>query len=80
MATCYDRYISCLQVNGVHTGPLFQNDKGAAMSVAELDVHFHAILLEVQRIFDSVIPASVNKVEEAYSVYRSLWWGTTSEA
>ena len=49
------------------------------MSVTELDVHFHAILLEVQRRFTSVIPSSV-KVEEAYSVYRSLRWGATSEA
>ena len=37
------------------------------MILAEIDVHFHAILLEVQRRFNSVIPDTV-KVEEAYSV------------
>ena len=48
------------------------------MSVAELDVHFYAILLEVQKIFASIILDSVN-MEESYSVYRSLRWGATSE-
>lgn len=79
LATWHARYISCLKVSNIHTGPLFRNDKGAAMSVAELDVHFHAVLLEVQRRFDSVIPDSV-KVKESYSIYISLRRGTTLEA
>ena len=49
------------------------------MIVYEIDVQFHAVLLEVQRRFNSIIPNSV-KVEEAYSIYRSFQIGATSEA
>ena len=71
MATWYLRYISIIQVSDVQLGPLFCNKKGNAMSVAELDVHFHFALFEIQRMFSSVIPGSV-KVKEEYSVYRLL--------
>lgn len=75
----FSRYVSCLQNCNITSGPLFWNDKGSAMSVAELDIPFHAVLLEVQRRFESIIPDSV-KVEEEYSVNRSLRRGATSEA
>ena len=75
----YRRYIFSLEVEGYKSGPLFRNDKGLAMSVAELDIHFHSVLLEVQRRFPKAVPDSVN-VQEEYSVFRSLRRGATSEA
>ena len=68
-----------LQAIGIITGPLFRNEKGKPMSVSELDVHFHSVLLEVQRRFPSAIPDTVNVMEE-FSVFRSLRRGATSEA
>ena len=75
----FGRYIGCLQSFGVTTGPLFRNEKGSRMGVAELDLHFHWVLTEVQRRFPNVIPDSV-KVTDSYSTYRSLRRGATSEA
>ena len=49
------------------------------MSVSELDVHFHSVLLEVQRRFPDAIPDSVNVFDD-YSVFRSLRRGATTEA
>ena len=60
-------------------GPLFQNESGKGMLISELDVLFHLVLLGVQRKFASVIPDHVN-VEEAYSTFRSLRRGASSEA
>ena len=41
-----------IQISGVQLGPLFSNNKRIAMSVAELDVHFKTLLLEVlEKIF-----------------------------
>ena len=79
LAKWYCRYLETLRNEGYISGPLFRNDKGKPMSVAELDVHFHSVLLEVQRRFPNAIPDSVNVIED-YSVYRSLRRGATSEA
>ena len=79
LSTWYSRYLQTLQEVGITTGPLFRNDKGSRMSVSELDVHFISLLLEVQRKFPNAIPDSV-KVDEVYSVFRSLRRGATSEA
>lgn len=59
------------QVNDIQLGPLIHNNNGVKMSFSDLDVHFHAVLLEIKRKFSSVIPGTV-KVEEEYSVYRLL--------
>ena len=67
------------QVNDIQLGPLIHNNNGVKMSFSDLDVHFHAVLLEIKRKFSSVIPGTV-KVEEEYSVYRLLWRGSTLEA
>ena len=75
----FRRYLSLLRKRGISTGPLFANQKGKPMSISELDVHFHRILMEVQRTRASVIPDHV-KIEEVYSTFRSLRRGATSEA
>lgn len=75
----FRRYLSLLRKRGISTGPLFANQKGKPMSISELDVDFHRILMEVQRTRASVIPDHV-KIEEVYSTYRSLRRGATSEA
>ena len=67
----FRRYLSQLRKRGIVTGPLFANQKGKPMSISELDVHFHGILLEVQWTRASVIPDHV-KIEEVYSTFRSL--------
>lgn len=79
LITWYSRYINSLEAQGLTSGPLFRNDKGSPMSISELDVHFHSVLLEVQRRFPNAIPDSINVFDE-YSVFRSLRRGATSEA
>ena len=75
----YRRYLQCLQEEGVTKGPLFCNEKGSRMTVSELDFHFISVLQEVQRKFPNAIPDNV-KVDNEYSVFRSLRRGATSEA
>ena len=79
LAVWFGRYIMCLELDNTTTGPLFRTDDGKRMGVAQLDVLFHSLLLEVQRRFPTAIPDSV-KVEEVYSTFRSLRRGATSEA
>ena len=55
----FRRYLSLLRKRGISTGPLFANQKGKPMSISELDVPFHSILMEVQRTRASVIPDHV---------------------
>ena len=59
--------------------PLFPNEKRLPMSVSKLDVHFHSVLLEVQHRFPNAILGNVNLFDD-YSVFWSLWRGTTTEA
>ena len=49
------------------------------MSRAEMDLLFHALLLEVQRRVAKVLPESVD-VKKEFSTYWSFRWGLTSEA
>ena len=49
------------------------------MTISEMDVLFHALLSEVQKRNPAAIPDHI-KVEESYSVSRSLRRGATSEA
>ena len=60
-------------------GPLFPNERGKGISILELDVLFHAVLLGVQRQFASVIPDHVND-EETYSTFCLLQRGASSKA
>lgn len=79
LVTWYRRYLRSLEETGSTSGPLFPNEKGLPMSVSELDVHFHSMLLEVQRRFPNAIPDNVNVFDD-YSVFRSLRRGATTEA
>ena len=71
--------IKALQSKGRSTGPLCRNEKRKAMTVGDMDFYFHNVLKEVQRRHPSIIPEPV-KVEEDYSVSRSLRRGATAEA
>ncbi len=70
---------------GVTTGPMYRvtgSKKGSKMkgaTISDLDVLFHAILKRVQTRFPKIINVSV-KVEDEYSVKRSLRRGSTSES
>ena len=46
---------------GSFTGPLFVGHKVKRMSGVEMDLLFHALLLEVQRRFTKVLPELVNE-------------------
>ena len=59
--------------------PEVPNEKGFTMSVPELDVHFHSVLLEVQRRFPNTSPDNVN-IFYTYIVFRLLWRNATTEA
>ena len=78
LITWYCRYLRSLEETGSTSGPLFPNEKGLPMSVSELDVHFHSVLLEVQRRFPNAIPDNVNVFDD-YSVFWSLRRGATTE-
>lgn len=41
---------------GVTKGPMFLGYKERQMSIAEVDILFHAVLLDVQRKYTSVLP------------------------
>ena len=49
------------------------------MPIAKMDLLLHNLLCEVQRINALVVPDGVD-VRKEYSVSRSLWRGSTSEA
>jgi hypothetical protein len=68
---------------GIRTGPMFRtvSKKGVVKkaTVGDLDLLFHDILRQVQARYPDIIPPTV-KVEDEYSVRRSLRRGATSEA
>ena len=78
-----ERAIRCWHDNGVTSGPLFRTTKGkgkvARASVGDLDILFHDLWKRVQHRFPQLIP-DTTKVDEAYSVRRSLRRGATTEA
>lgn len=80
----FERLLIVLRTARVTRGPLFRvsgrvpgTHKRA--SVGDLDAMFHPLLRRVQEVWPSVIPDEV-KIEEAYSVGRSLRRGSTSAA
>ena len=78
-----ERAIRCWNANGVTSGPLFRVTKGngkvSRASVGDLDVLFHDLWKRVQHRYPQLIP-DTTKVEEAYSVRRSLRRGATTKA
>ena len=48
-------------------------------TIGDLDILFHDILRPVQTKFPDILPANV-KIDDEYSVFRSLQRGSTSEA
>ena len=49
------------------------------MSRAEVDLLFHALLLEIQRRFAKVLPEPVDGKKD-FSTNQAFCWGLTSEA
>ncbi|KAL7559820.1 hypothetical protein ACA910_003983 [Epithemia clementina (nom. ined.)] len=68
---------------GVSTGPMFRVDLGKEKiqraTVSQLDALFHEVLKRLQHRRPDVLPTEI-KVEEEYSVRRSLRRGATREA
>ena len=57
-----------LRSEGVTTGPMFLGHKDRRISIAEMDVLFHAVLMHVQLKYSSVLAETVDiKVE--YSTF-----------
>jgi len=75
----FAKLLTSFKREGKDQGPLFPNEKEKAMTISEMDVLFHALLNEVQKRNPAAIPDHI-KVEESYSVSRSLRRGATSEA
>ena len=78
-----ERAIRCLHEAKITTGPMFRivKKKGQIKraSVGDLDVLFHALWKRVQHRFPQLI-VETTKIEEVYSVRRSLRRGATTEA
>ena len=64
---------------GVTKGLMFLGHKEQRMSVVEMDILFHSVLLDVQRKYPSVLSDSVD-VKADFSTYQLLQQGSTSEA
>ena len=79
LCTWFTRLMNMQVAGGVCKGPLFANNAGKRMSIAEMDVLFHELFRLIQNHNPSVIPDDVN-IEEEYSVFRSLRRGATSES
>jgi hypothetical protein len=75
----FDRLIKSLGKEKKYVGPMFCNQNGTRMSIAEMDEFLHDVLCSAQKKFTNVIGDKV-KVHEEFSVYRSLRRGATSEA
>ena len=68
-----------LRTEGVTTGPMFLGHKAQRISIAELDILFHTVLMNVQLKYSSVLSETVD-VKGEYSSFWSLRRGSTSEA
>ena len=80
LATWFLRARECYAEDNIVSGPMFRNEaKKSKMSVAEMDIGFHALLRLVQNRCPNLIADSV-KVEDDYSMKRSLRRGATAEA
>ena len=79
LCTWFTRLMNIQVAGGVCKGSLFANNAGKRMFIAEMDVLFHELLRLIQNRNPSVIPDDV-KIEEEYSVFRSLRRGATSES
>ena len=80
LATWFLRARKCYAEENIVSGPMFRNEaKKSKMSVAEMDIGFHALLRLVQNRCPNLIADSV-KVEDDYSMKRSLRRGATAEA
>ena len=75
----FSRLLEIRKGEGSSSGPLFVGHNGRRMSGGEMDLLFHALLLEVQRRFAKVLPESVD-VKNEFSTYRSFRRGSTSVA
>ena len=75
----FTRLMNMQVAGGVCKGPLFANNAGKRMLIAEKDVLIHELLRLIQNRNPSMIPDDV-KIEEEYSVFRSLRRGATSES
>ena len=73
------RCLEAFSATGVDSGLMFRNSEGKKSSLAEMDVMLHDTLVKVQLRYPSIIPDSV-RVQDEYSVYRSLRRGATTEA
>ena len=79
LSVWFIRLMKIRRSEGVTTGPMFLGYKDRRISIAEMDVLFHAVLMHVQLKYSSVLAETVDiKVE--YSTFRSLRRGSTSEA
>ena len=75
----FERLLTLRKNKGAFKGSVFVRHKGKRMSGAEMDLLFHALLVEVQRRFAKVLPESVD-VKKEFSTYQSFCQGSTSEA
>ena len=79
----FERAIRCLNDNKIISGPMFRVTKRkgqlARASVGDLDVLFHDLWKRIQHRRPHLIPEAT-KIEEVYSVRRSLRRGATTEA
>ena len=77
------RALGCYEKAEVFTGPMFRTvtKKGVIKkaTLGDLDILFRDILRQVQTRFPTILPANV-KIDDEYSVRRSLRRGSTSEA
>ena len=67
----FDRLLTIRKDKGASKGPLFVGHKGRQISGAEMDLLFHALLVQVQRRFAKVLPESVD-VKKEFSAYQSF--------
>ena len=75
----FHRCLSTHALGGRDSGLLFCNEQGNKLSLAEMDTWLHDILHKVQQKFPSVIPDAI-RIEDEFSVYRSLRRGANTEA
>lgn len=75
----FHRCLSTHALGGRASGLLFCNEQGNKLSLAEMDTWLHDFLHKVQQKFPSVIPDAI-RIEDEFSVYRSLRRGANTEA
>jgi len=80
LASWFLRAKTCYAEEKNVSGPMFRNEaKKTKMSVAEMDIGFHELLRAVKDRCPNLIADGV-KVEDDYSMKRSLRRGATAEA